>query len=295
MACRGRPTDRRGRTEARVPVCGDHAHTRLPTQARSLARDRRVPRGSAGQVARRRDSRITSSRSRTSARSSCTSRRRGSPARAAKGKDGSWRVSSTEMMIRRVLKRLGLLGHPVFHEFSPLNPSRNVVICANSGPRDHAYVVPGVIRHQAIDLSHNDDPSGINKHRPEDWPVSPPGHQLHAVHEAVEFPNLEFVPRDMCFSRRQVGHWRKWCSPRVWYYGHVASIIDADPFARWLPTRTGTPFTPTLSPTPARPGLARPCVVGFRIDPRIGPLVLNPGGRADLILETQFPGTVCER
>ena len=62
-----------------------------------------------------------------------------------------------------------------------------------------------------------------------------------------------------------------------------------------LPTRTGTPFTPTLSPTPARPGLARPRVVCFRIDPRIGPLVLNPGGRADLILETHFPGTVCER
>ena len=138
---------------ARPGVRRSRAHTTPDAGAIARARPARP---SAGQPVRSLADATAASRpagSRTSARSSCTSRRRGSPARAAKGKDGSWRVSSTEMMIRRVLKRLGLLGHPVFHEFSPLNPSRNVVICANSGPRDHAYVVPGVIRHQAIDLS----------------------------------------------------------------------------------------------------------------------------------------------
>ena len=33
---------------------------------------------------------------------------------------------------------LGLLGHPVFHEYRPLNPSMNVVIWVKTAERDHA-------------------------------------------------------------------------------------------------------------------------------------------------------------
>ena len=79
----------------------------------------------------------------------------------------------------------------------------------------------------------------------------------------------------------------------VGYHGHVASTIDAGSCPRWLRTRTETPLTTftTSHPTPARPGLARPCVLGFRFLSRKvrGPLVLNPGGRADLIFAEYMP------